>query len=223
MVKDDINVESNDPTFPDTYIKKKLNSMYRKVAVKYPWMETEDAVVRDSEVGEYVNVPENIVPSSITRVVYNSERYDVINFEDFQKYKDEEGTDGPETMAAVYQNKIFIYPAMDAVIVDGLEIFGRVLPDRLVNNGDYTIFAANEDVEEVVINLAIGECKKKADKSQHATGRAIQKAAWDELKEIWKKASAQQSKQKNKGASMFSPIQIIPARGAYGRGNFETQ
>lgn len=223
-VKDEVNAQSSDTFFTDAYINRKIDQMYRKVASKYDWPETELAMIRDSEAGEeYLNLPENLKVKSITKVKYNEETYEPINFEDYLAYKEEEGDNATDKISAFYENKIFLNPTPTDDIVGGIEIYGHFLPDRLAGDSSYTIFKANEDIEEIIIKLTVGECRKKADKSQFASGRALQKEAWDELKEIWNQTKRRKAREQNKGSSMLQYQQLIPTRGFYQRGTFESQ
>lgn len=150
-------------------VKLAINRAYiNKVTALFKWPQTEDAKTTDSIAnGEYYDYPQRWRPNSIWKLVYNGEDWeDPLAFRDYEYEKEH---DYPAGKQKVWSNKalrFFMSPAPTANGTDNIEIHGHFVPEKLVADGDLTIFSYNmPEINEAIALEAKAILKAKGEET----------------------------------------------------------
>ncbi|MDD4601509.1 MAG: hypothetical protein PHQ46_10725 [Negativicutes bacterium] len=209
-VYDELGVTNSDTFFTLVLIKRYINRAKRQVENSHNWPHLDCADTRSSEINqEYYNYPENWKPFSIDKLKYNSENYKKTDYKDYLAYQ-ESGLDPNCKMFASYRNQFFISPIPVSVIEQGIEIWGQELSADMSEDDDVTPFTAEPEIEEIIVNLALAMCHKKARGSRYAVGQTLEQECLARLEVIYKKIRKRQSNYTNKNRQMFSRINLFP-------------
>ena len=222
-IYDDLGVTSSDSFYSLAYIKRRINANMKRVAGYFNWPQTEDAVNRDSEANqEWYNYPENMKQDTIRKLMFNGEYYKKTAYPDYLQYQEDMGANATDKIFTDFQNKYFINPKPTADIVAGISLWGQVIPSDLTADTGVTPFYNDPDIEEVIYQLSLADCYKKARGTMFERGATMEKEALQKLEIIKKKVMLRQASYKNKNNNMFEHTELIRKGGRYKRGTFET-
>lgn len=225
QILDDISATTSDAFYPTALIKRAINRAHKWVAGLRNWPQTEEAYVRDTASGDnYYNYPSNFKTDSITRLVYNGDEYTKTVWRDFLRYQDEHPNQGGDLLFADYKRQYHIN-ANVATIVDGVEVWGQVIPDDMVNTTDLTKFSGDSNLEEAILKKSLSILYKKARGQMYDRGVALEDEAKALVADGWTQIMKSQGDYQSKDTEVFKRIEILPTRSQRrrsGRGNFNT-
>lgn len=218
-VYDELGVTSSDTFFVLALVKRYLNRARKRVESAHNWPQLDCADTRSSEADqEYYNYPENWKLFSIDKLKFSGEDYKKTDYKDYLKHQ-ESGLDPNFKMFATYKNQYFISPVPSSVVEQGIEIWGQEYGPDLSGDSDVTLFVDEPEIEEIIVNLALAMCHKKARGSRYAVGQALEKECLVRLEVIHKKTRKRQSNYTNKNRQMFSKVNLFPGTNS-APGNF---
>lgn len=222
-ILDDISVQSIDAFYTTVIIKRAINRAHKWVAGLRNWPQTEEAYKRDTEVGKnYYNYPTNFKTDSLTRLKYNGDKFTKTVWREFLTYQ-EENTNGTDKIFADYKRQYHINATISEIITDGIEIWGQVVPDDMVNSSDTTKFLGDSNVEEAILKKAFSILYKKGRGQMYDRGVELEAEAEALISDAWKQIMKAQGDYQSKDGVVFKRIEILPTRSQRrrsGRGNF---
>ena len=194
-VQDDLTVDDNSTLYPPALIKRAVNRAYRKSAGLFTWPETEDAKKTSSVKNqEYYDYPKTWRSDTIGRLEMDDKQYgedpdgSPLTWADYLTWRrDTNNADSTDKKWANQKRRYFIYPVPTTNGSDNICIWGQVIPDELVEDGDITIFShsmpeGNEAIllEAVAILKSKGE-NEKASEFRSTEAKQILIVAWGKI------------------------------------------
>lgn len=223
-VLDDISVEAGDAFYKTAVIKRAINRAYRWVAGLRNWPQTEEAYKRDTEAGkDYYNYPSNFKTDSITRLLYNGKEYTKTAWRDFLRYQDN-NPNGTDKIFGDYKRQYHINADVEALTA-GVEVWGQIIPEDMVNNSDTTLFSGDSNIEEAILKKTLAILYKKARGQMYDRGVVLEDDAKALVSDAWTQIMKSQGDYQSKDTAVFNRIEILPTRSQRrrsGRGNFNT-
>ena len=223
-VTDDISVTSGDAFYTTAIIKRAINRAYKWVAGLRNWPQTEEAYKRDTEAGkDYYNYPSDFKTDSITRLEYNNDEYTKTVWRDFLRYQ-ADNPNGTDKLFADYKRQYHINADV-VVIVDGVEVWGQIIPSDMVNSTDLTKFQGDSNLEEAILKKSLSILYKKGRGQMYDRGVALEEEAKSLIADAWTQIMKAQGDYMSKDSVVFNHIEILPTRSQRrrsGRGNFNT-
>ena len=143
-----------------------INRAYRKIGAMFKWKETRDALKTSSIANhEYYAYPRNWRPDSIWKLTLDGVDFqDPLAFEDYEFEKDNSIPSGLEKMWANNGKQYHIYPTPTADGDKNIKIWGYKFVDKLVLDGDITIFSYSlPEINEAIVLEAGAILKNKGD------------------------------------------------------------
>ena len=214
---DEFSISTTDSFLTLAYVKRILNRAKGKVEATHDWPHLERSMVRDSEVNEYFNYPENWKQDSIYKLKYNGDDYEKVRFADYLRYQENENAS--DKIFSDFRNRFFINPAPTEVISRGIELWGQEYSDDMSDDSDESPFTMEIEIEEIIIELAISMALKKSRGSFYAMGVARERDALVALERANVKIMKRQSSYRMKNREMFKRIDLFP-RNESRTGNF---
>lgn len=192
-VQSDLTIGDESSLMPLATVKLAINRAYiSKVSAIFKWPQTEDAKLTSTEAGlEYYDYPDMWRPNSIWKLVVDGTDYgDPTAFQDYRFEIDHDLSFGNNNkMWANKALKYFIYPTPTTNGSNNIEVHGQLIPEKLVSNGDTSIFSYNmpECNEAIVLEAkailkAKGEDPKNGDFAS-VEAKQILVAAWGKLRQ----------------------------------------
>lgn len=223
-ILDDISVQSGDAFYTTAVIKRAINRSYKWVCGLRNWPQTEEAYVRDTEVGKnYYNYPSNFKTDSIKRLKYNGDKYTKTVWSEFLNYQEENPT-GTDKIFSDHKRQYHINATISSVITDGIELWGNIgMPDDLVNSSDTTLFYGDENIEEAILKKALSILYKKGRGQMYDRGIELEDDAKTLIADAWTQIMKAQGDYQSKDGVVFNRIEVLPTRSQRrrtGRGNF---
>ena len=216
---DEFSVANTDSFLTLTYVKRILNRMKKKVEATHDWPHLERAMMRDSEANEYYNYPENWKQDSIYKLKYNGDNYDKVKFADYLRYQEDEGSNSSDKIFSDFRNRFFINPAPTEVVTNGIVFWGQEYSDDMSADGDESPFTLENEIEEIIIELAIATALKKSRGSMYTLGVTRERDALTMLEVANRKIMKRKSSYKYKNREQFKRMDLFP-RNTSEIGNF---
>lgn len=194
-VQSDLTVNSESTLFAPTIIDLAINRSYRKAGALFKWSETEDAQKTSTVSGqEYYDYPDNWRPNSAWKLVVDDEDYDdPLAFKDYLYEKENDIPCGADYLWSQQWRRFFLYPTPTANGNNNMTIWGIKVVDKLVNDGDTTIFSyAMPDCNEAVVLEAVAILKAKGEDEKSGMFRSAE--AKGLLANAWQKIRAEEAK-----------------------------
>jgi len=205
-VYDDLGKANTDPFYTLAMIKRYINRAKNRVEGAHDFPHLERSDVRDSEVHEYYNYPEDWKQDSIYKLKFDDDDYQKVRFKDYLKHQEDGGTD---KIFSDFRNRFFINPAPTSVVVKGIELWGQEYSADLSADTDKTPFTLEREIEEIICNVARGMAVQK-DKSKRAEGIEIVREEMTRLEIINRRILKRKSSYHFKDRSMFSKVNLFP-------------
>jgi hypothetical protein len=192
-VQSDLTVGSESSLYSPTTIDLAINRAKRKAEALFPWSETQDAKKTTTVAGEeYYDYPQKWRSNSIWKLKINDERYgedpdgSPLTFDDYLNWK-EDFSDSDIKKWANQERRFFVSPTPTQT---GLVIcvWGLMVPDQLVSDGDTTIFSYSmPECNEAIVLEAVSILKskgsaEKAGEFRSVEAKAILAMAWNRIK-----------------------------------------
>lgn len=220
-VYDDLSVPNTDSFYTLVYVKRAINRAVKIVAGLHPWPHTERAMKRSSEANQdYYNIPENFKIDSIFRLTLDDERYVPLNWEDYQKYLEDHGSNASTKYFTTFRNRYFINPTPTADGSNNISIWGQEIPDTLDDDKDVTPFQGESEIEEQIVEVALALCLMKGRGSNYGKGVERRAVAITFIESIYDTINRRQALTRTQNTSMFGWRPIFPKHGHSSRGKF---
>lgn len=218
-ILDDLGKSTSDPFYTTDIIKRYVNRSKNRIEGAHDWAQLERAVKRDSEANEYYNYPENWKQDSIYKLKYNGDNYDKVKFADYLRYQEDEGSNSSDKIFSDFRNRFFINPAPTEVVTNGIVFWGQEYSDDMSADGDESPFTLENEIEEIIIELAIATALKKSRGSMYTLGVARERDALTMLEVANRKIMKRKSSYKYKNREQFKRMDLFP-RNTSEIGNF---
>jgi len=214
-IRDDLSIDSGDIFYSDAYVKRIARRAIQWVAGFKNWQQTQQAykftpIIAGDETDEYWSYPETFKTDSIQLLKYNGVFYDKKGFLEYERYKEEFGASASEKYFSDHRRQYFINPTPTSaaeIIIWGHEV---PLDADLEDTTDEHPFNGESEIEEAIVNYAIGMALKKGRGSNYNKGVQAQNEATAALNRIFEQQKKEQAKYGSIQAEMFTPIEIIP-------------
>lgn len=186
-----LNAIASSTFFTPTKIGEWVNQAYIWAATLYKWPALERARITKTFANhDYYDYPPDFQTDSLTRLIVDGKKYDKKDFNDFLDYREANPT-STKRIFSDYGRQYFIFPTPTADGDKNIEVWGIIIPARLVNATDKTFFTKSETMgNEAIVKkaLSIGLAKGKDKK----TGQAEEMEAGAILTTIYSKIAQRQ-------------------------------
>jgi hypothetical protein len=202
-VQSDLTVGAESSLFPPATIDLAINRAYRKIGAIFKWEETKDALKTSSlENHEYYDYPQNWRPMSIWKLTLDAVDFgDPLTYKDYCYEKENDIPSGLQRMWSNYGKRYFIYPTPLTNGVKNIAIHGSKFVDKLVLDGDITIFSYTmPEINEAIVLEAgeilkiKGQVKTPAELTSYVGAELLSQQAKGIVVTAWTKVSQEQSK-----------------------------
>jgi hypothetical protein len=190
--------------YTDTNLNNELVNAYRWACGYKKWPFTEGRV-STTYAQEEMSYPEGWRTDSIRFIQVGGERYQKLNFEDYQIFRDE-NSNSEEKVYSDYARVIFINPE---VASGSIVAYGQYTPTLdPTDDGSLSVFSNNEEegneaiVEEMLSSFMIRERKPKDALLHHQKAIEI-------LERVWKNHADEQFAYHSKNRGMFERIDVV--------------
>lgn len=223
-VQSDLTVDSTSTLYDLDTIKLAINRAKRKAEGLFKWPQTEDSKKTSSIADqEYLDYPDKWRPNSIWKLSVNGIDFgDPLTFADYQFEKE---NNFPTRLKHMWTNqwmRYFFYPTPTTNGDFDIIVWGRIIPNDLVNDNDTTIFSGNmPEGNEAIVLEATAILKNKGNVEQpvqrtYVSGSLLLSAeAQNILATAWKKIQEEKSKYE-KTQPFFDVPDFFGGRGSNG-------
>lgn len=165
-VQDDLTIGDESSLFPPSSIDRALNRAYRIIGAMYRWDGTKDALKTSALLNhEYYDYPQKWRPNSIWKLTLDGvDQGDPLVYSDYLFEKENSMPSGLTKMWSNYGKRFFIYPIPTANGDKNISIHGYKFVDKMVEDGDITIFSYSmPEINEAIVIEAKAILKDKGD------------------------------------------------------------
>ncbi len=222
-LQDDLSVETTDVFYSTALLNRYINRAHRAIANLYPWQETQQALKRSTIAGqEYVSYPENLRTDSVFLIRVDGVEYKILTFREYQRFK-EENPNTQEKRVSDWRRKLFINPTPATDGTGNIEVWGHEVPDTLVDDGDFIVFAHQSTLEEAINMYAKGLALMKAKGSYFERGKGLMGDALSMAQNEWRTQQKRQAEYQTESTTMWEHTDLLNETGdERQRGNFRT-
>jgi hypothetical protein len=197
-VQDDLSIGDESTLYSPTLIKRAINRAYRKAGALFPWTELSDAKKTTTQTGqEYYDLPSTWRSNSIWKVEIDGERYgeepdgSPLSYDDYLNWK-EDYPDSTDKKWASQWRRYFVWP-VPTTATAVISIWGFMVTETLVNDGDVTIFSySGSEGNEAVVLEAVAILKSKGEQEKSGEFRSME--AKQILATMWGKIARENAK-----------------------------
>lgn len=201
-VQSDLTVGAESTLYTPDTVDLGLNRAYRKIGAMFKWEETRAAektsTIADHEHYEY---PQTWRSNSIWKLTVDGTDYeDPLIFKDYKFETENDLPSGMEKIWSNYGKKFFIYPIPTTTGDKNISIHGYKFVEKLVLDGDITIFSYSmPEINEAIVLEAVEILKAKGEVSKIERvdtigGQLLSPAARNIVVSTWTKISQEQAK-----------------------------
>lgn len=168
-VQSDMTIDTTSSFITPATIKLAIQRSYYKVGAMHRWPQLEDALKTSTVNGnEYYDYPQMWYPQTIWKLTVDDVDYgDPILFKDYLFEKENDFPSGLKYLWASQWTRFFVYPIPATNGNNNISIWGSKAVDKLVNDGDTTIFSyAMRDCNHALVLEAIHLLKMKGEDLQ---------------------------------------------------------
>lgn len=169
-IQDDLTLGDDSSFMGLALVKRYANRAYRnKVAALFRWPQLQDAKLTSAIADqEYYDYPQNWRPQSIWKLVVDGTDYeDPLAFRDYQYEKDNDYPSGWTKIWTNKGNRYFIAPTPTADGDNNIEVHGQLVPEKMVDDDDTTIFSYSmPELNEAIVLEAKAMLKSKGEEDQ---------------------------------------------------------
>lgn len=168
-VQSDLTIGGESSLFPPATVDLALNRAYRKIGAMFKWSETRDALKTSAiATHEYYNYPPTWRPDSIFKLTVDGLDYgDPLVFNDYMFEKENSLPSGAQRIWTNYGKRFFFFPIPVLTGDKNIAIFGYKFVDKMVLDGDITIFSYSmPEINEAIVLEATAILKNKAELQQ---------------------------------------------------------
>lgn len=214
-IKTEILVRSGKDTtsawISESFLNDWINQAHRWAAGYKKWPMTEGRTSTTYASVEEWNF-EGYRADSFRLLQVGGKRYQKLNFEDYQIYK-EENPDGIEPIYSDYGNTLFINTVSGGS--GTLTAYGQYMPadipDGDENDNSSTVFSSgNDEGNEAIVEKVLGFISKRERKADEA--QLHEQNAKQTLEELWSRINAEQFQYQTKDRGMWESFDVIDGR-----------
>jgi hypothetical protein len=195
-VQSDLTIGDESSFLPLTTVKLAINRAYiNKISALFKWPQTEDAKLTSTESGaDYYAYPSMWRPNSIWKLKVDGVDYgDPLAFKDYEYEVENDYPSGKTKLWANKALKYFIAPTPSTTGTNNIEVHGQMIPNKLVSDGDTTIFSYNmPECNEAIALEATAILKTKSE--QKDVSQLISQEAKQIITTAWLKLSQELAK-----------------------------
>jgi len=190
IVQQDLTVGAESSLYTPAIIDSGINRAYRKIGGLHRWPDLQDAKKTSTEPNtEYYDYPETWRPNSIWKLTIDDVDYgDPVAFKDYLTEKESNTLSSSSKLWANQWRRYFIYPTPTTHGSNNISVWGQDNVEKLVNDGDTTIFSYSQpEVNEAIALEAVQILKAKGGEQKEglmlsAEARQIVAVSWDFIK-----------------------------------------
>lgn len=220
-ILDDLSVTTSDQFYSTALIKRVINRAMKYVANKHNWEQTQKSktdTITASQVGEYINYPENFKQDSTFRLSIAGDGYKKLTFPSYQKFKEDNPNDTTKVFSD-WRNRIFVNPSFAEG--DEVTIWGHEIPADMSSGTDTHPFTTDTNLEEAMIKVALSILYKKGRGSMFQRGQAELSEAEQIIEQVWRRQRVRQSSYLAEEAQMFNTPDLMRIQGGQNSNNID--
>lgn len=195
-VQSDLNVLDEAPLYPKATVQSAINRAYIKASSLFKWSGTERAKKTTTQKDlEFYDYPRDFRDNSIFRIEVGGVQYgekpdgSPTRWEDYLTWRnDDANANSTLTKWADQKRRYFIFPVPTTAGVQ-ISVWGRSVPDQLVEDGDNTIFSLSmPEGNEAIVLEAVALLKSKGEEEQPSQFRSLEAkqilvVAWGKIRQ----------------------------------------
>lgn len=193
----DLNVLDEAPLYPKAVVQTAVNRAYIKASSLFKWSGTESAKKTSTQKNlEYYDYPREFRDNSIYRIEVDGVQYgekpdgSPMHYHDYLTWRaNSDNANSTNEKWANQKRRYFLYPVPTTHGDFNISVWGRIVPDQLVADGDATIFSYSmPEGNEAIVLEAVAILKSKGEEEQPSQFRSLEAkqilvVAWNKIRE----------------------------------------